>query len=801
MKRALIPLLLSLLAATANAAEALPEAFISLTPSDIAAQQTAVDALLSRAHDPQLLLQAAHEYSVRCIDAPVNSLEYWGPNASIEDQVRQSSANLLRLINAAQTRAQQQAGALAGNIHGANNSADITRWERLNALVHTAAEARVQALYAKVLAAELEEKASACAQAVSAANSAGVSDPITLGKIFLAAGDAAKAKTEFQKLATDSLDSPVQYQAHYFLTLCDLESGNFSSARHEMGDVKIWQDRLAAKMPTTRAGTEAAAAIFEYRLDFAEAEKTENPAEKAKLELAGIRALKTLIEKQPALKPAVLAHLWTHYAGKSDATFKEPLVLESVMQRASAADADTNTLLNAQRAAAEILRRAHEFPEGTLDYAAAVYAAVFDKTGQNRAAANAYIALAQRLAGHNQKTANAALDRAIGLFKTISPVPQEYAQALALAVHPPFSRREFLYPYANILMERGTPDAALLELRQIHDGDPDFTEAELSEMICMQRLPDDSSALGMDRLSEIESLRKDILRRVTAPSPLGARAILISAEVSLASQRPAEALAQLQTFDAYAKGSTDECYLTARANSVRFTALVQLNRPVDAMALLTQNQIDNVSIGAVAKQLDSAFQSASSDAARLSIARARVHLGEWLVAHLSGSQPTQAQLYYAQALREAGELEPEENSKRALLQKSLQVFQQSMPMDSSQNTDLTPLLGQAAVDFDLHNYAATREILLPLLNAGRVGDGQDNNADAYWQATYELLASNVALADAGNDPQARAQTAAYLKRLFIQWGQQIGGRRWHGDFERLRQKVAPQFNPQTGAMP
>ncbi|HWB54754.1 MAG TPA: hypothetical protein VG722_11200, partial [Tepidisphaeraceae bacterium] len=60
----------------------------------------------------------------------------------------------------------------------------------------------------------------------------------------------------------------------------------------------------------------------------------------------------------------------------------------------------------------------------------------------------------------------------------------------------------------------------------------------------------------------------------------------------------------------------------------------------------------------------------------------------------------------------------------------------------------------------------------------------------------ELSASNAALADQGKaTPEQKAENAAYLKRLYIQWGPQTGGKRWHAAFERLRRQIAPDFSP------
>ena len=55
---------------------------------------------------------------------------------------------------------------------------------------------------------------------------------------------------------------------------------------------------------------------------------------------------------------------------------------------------------------------------------------------------------------------------------------------------------------------------------------------------------------------------------------------------------------------------------------------------------------------------------------------------------------------------------------------------------------------------------------------------------------------------AANRPHEQAQAAKtetinYLKQLYIKWGRDIGGKKWSGDFEKLRQELIPDFNPDT----
>lgn len=114
-------------------------------------------------------------------------------------------------------------------------------------------------------------------------------------------------------------------------------------------------------------------------------------------------------------------------------------------------------------------------------------------------------------------------------------------------------------------------------------------------------------------------------------------------------------------------------------------------------------------------------------------------------------------------------------------------------------------LGIALLDFDLGNYKEAQPLLAKLLADRKLGQPQiphDENGqetlsdnDRYWEATLKLLQSNVQLAKAEGNAGVRDETTAALKRLYIQWGDQTGGTRYHQAFDQLRQELAPDFNP------
>src|SRR5205085_1208761 len=71
--------------------------------------------------------------------------------------------------------------------------------------------------------------------------------------------------------------------------------------------------------------------------------------------------------------------------------------------------------------------------------------------------------------------------------------------------------------------------------------------------------------------------------------------------------------------------------------------------------------------------------------------------------------------------------------------------------------------------------------------------------DQYWEATLKLMRSNIALAKSGDATAeaAKNETINYLKQLYIRYGRDVGGKKWSPEFEKLRQELIPDYNPDT----
>ena len=298
-------------------------------------------------------------------------------------------------------------------------------------------------------------------QAIALMKASDLSDPkhqlaadLQMGKILLAADDPKNAAVQFGKILNNSTTSDMaqQYQARYFQCICELNQEDFDATQTALADLATWQaQHLADSDSKTKAGAAAATAILQYRIETTRADRSNSVEEKRKFDHSAVGALENLVQQQPGLKPTVLHHLGLRYADATDIDHADPLTLEAIMQRGASTNAEASAFSLAGRAAGIVVNRSSEFAPATVDYAAALSAAVLDRNGQNGEAARAYVALyAKRLQGHDLKTAAQRIDRAIELFQTLPPTSvnrPEYEQGVGFCDCTAFqSTKSFVRP-------------------------------------------------------------------------------------------------------------------------------------------------------------------------------------------------------------------------------------------------------------------------------------------------------------------------------------------------------------------
>jgi hypothetical protein len=110
-------------------------------------------------------------------------------------------------------------------------------------------------------------------------------------------------------------------------------------------------------------------------------------------------------------------------------------------------------------------------------------------------------------------------------------------------------------------------------------------------------------------------------------------------------------------------------------------------------------------------------------------------------------------------------------------------------------------LGIGLISYDLGDFADAQRRLGQLLVDRKLGSPttvvEENGIERtieneqYWEATLKLLRSNLELSK--DNPSLRDQSARHLKELYIRWGAQVGGKKWHDQFEQLRRELLPEF--------
>ena len=327
---------------------------------------------------------------------------------------------------------------------------------------------------------------------------------------------------------------------------------------------------------------------------------------------------------------------------------------------------------------------------------------------------------------------------------------------------------------------------------------------------------------------------------------------LLAAEVARADQKnPPRALQLLTDFEAHVAGLPDENNRLTDMLLIRVQSYMALNQTDQATAELVKLLNRNPAEGgrlvygvltSLDEQLDRAEAANNTDQIR-DIARNRAKLTGFLVNMAQTSKdPNINKLAYGYAVfdaevqRYAAMQEPNADQQKAGLEKALDLFKklnnpQSLaqykadlsardaarkaekpsaidgvapaPVEPEAPPEYDPavLLGLSRTEFDLGDWAAARDGFARLVNEKKLGppiriskrNGQEieTDNDQFWEANYKLLKSNFTL----NNPPDVTRSLTYLKTLYIRYGSEIGGKKWHADFEKLRQQVAPDFDP------
>lgn len=442
----------------------------------------------------------------------------------------------------------------------------------------------------------------------------------------------------------------------------------------------------------------------------------------------------------------------------------------------------------------------------------------------------------------------------------LPPTVHAYERFLPVAVAPPFNRTGFAYEYARRLMANNKFEGAATYFRQVPQDDKRYPFARFYLMDSLEKRLDDEKLAPADRkriVAEILTLVDDVTARLNtvlsaaktdnernqARSML-VRTVLTAADVARREQNdPARTLKLLESFESIAQGLPDaqelvvhvlytrvQAYMALGNNDAATQALVTLlkTRPGGEGAKMASRILEKLN-----RELDAAR--AAGDRAKMqSLAKNRAQLSGFLVDWArTNADPNIKKFTYrymvfdAATKHLAADLTDDPAARTAGLKAALGLYRQLDsppsvelyratldPKSTERESDPAVALGVGLISYDLGDFAEAQQRLGHLLTNRKLGtpsstieeDGQMKTVenDQYWEATIRLMRSNVALANA-NPQDARAQAAKqetinYLKQLYIRYGRDVGGRKWAGEFEKLRKEVAADFNPDDYAL-
>lgn len=487
------------------------------------------------------------------------------------------------------------------------------------------------------------------------------------------------------------------------------------------------------------------------------------------------------------------------------------------------------------------------------DEAARLTPVLMEASGDKIGAAETFLKYVQENVNTHRQYAEGALDDAgrltFELRKTDSTDPRVsalYDAFLPVAINPPFNKVNGLaYLYGSRLAAESKPQEALKYLHLVPKSDSTYNSAQYAmlkanqDLLNTPKLPEeDRLRLANDLVHQAENVRQTYSGQAdpTARQRV-AIATLIEAETLGADlKKPAEALRLLTGFEDTVKGTPDEKALVTSAMLDRVNANVALNQLQAATTMLVAllNQTGGAQgatfVRGLLDRLDTDLgkaQAAHDTKAMGDIAKSEAALSGFLVDWArNNTNPEikrftyQYMVFDARTQRLAGTLATDPKEKTALLDKAMAAYTRLQQKDNhalfaatldakkvasgeidANQPDPNVQLGIGLTDFELKDYKDAAQILGDLLNLGKLGGptllitdphGEEKVVlnDTYWEATYDLYASNVGAAK-GPDDVVLAPTKQGLKNLLIRDGIPP---KWQDSFEDLRKQIIPDFN-------
>ena len=299
----------------------------------------------------------------------------------------------------------------------------------------------------------------------------------TIAKLLIAQGTAQscrEAKTRFARTLKDAPDWGQKWDAVFFRAVADLMLKDLPAVRQSAAAVRDWIAKNpppAENAAQTLKVVDAWLDMLTFRICSVEAEQGD-PVKKKQADDAAMAVLQQLLAKCPDLQWAINQQMMLRLPENPNVEVLPALLLKAMQRRgydevAQDATAAVNKghIMQAVAAAREIIRRVDKAPAGkdlTLrdaEDAAILLGFFYARVESHLDAAVAFMDFIDKYRASDQR--NTAFENAFGAIVAMRKMAQPptefrdvYIRFLQIATSPPFSRKEFSFEYADLLLRR-----------------------------------------------------------------------------------------------------------------------------------------------------------------------------------------------------------------------------------------------------------------------------------------------------------------------------------------------------------
>lgn len=817
-----------------------------------------------------------------------NALEYFGENTRTQAQLQPIAEAMDKVYAEAARLASQQATDIEGKITASNANQLTPQWEKATELAGLARYSLANNKHVLALslqkadanrARHAQEGIEILTEYEAEEYNIQAQSRLGIGKLHMDIGSKeslAAAKKKFAEVVGDEKGTWGQkFEALYFSAVSDVLARDFKSARAGHDAVL---GHLKTQGPTKQEfeGAQAAADMLEYRILAAEAEAL-GPTAGLKSNEQAVAALQKLLKKRPDLRGIINEQLIARLPDQPDMKKLDPLLLTAMVGKANdellkkeGEPVDRKILSQGILAAQEVVRRADARSDGLTqedaDKCLLLMGAFHVRLGNESEGALALLGHVEkfRASPRRQLAFDNAMNAVLKLRRERPNDPDTitaYNRFLAVAVNPPFERKEFSFAYARLLLQRNLDQmrgqfnaeqrAAMAssarraaELFRQEPNPERHILARYYEMLAYDQLAslaDPKSPELPQLVAKAQALAVEVNKLADAAIAANqnveqARArkvqtVLLAANLAKYDQGPQRnaslqrALDLLSTFEKDVQGLPNASALLGEYHFTRVNYLMSLNRPDEALESLGKFlesrpadegvRIVFDMIQALEKEFDKAEN--DNDQARMAeLAGHRARVSGYLVDRVARSTNPQHRQHLAKyrefnakSLQMAARLEKDALKRKGYLASALKIYEDDLRA-APDNKGLE--LAIALVHYDMENYHLAQPIFVDLLNQRVVGRPliEEKTADGsrmipndlFWEVNYKHLKSNIALSKAktpGFD-QSLEETKARLKGFYIQFPEP-GGPRWAPRFEELRKELIPDWSPEPATQP